>query len=122
MLKELRELEEKKHLEEQRIIELKLMNELKIKEMQAANEARIKAKMDMAYNKEIQAQKQKDMSDNLYQGRTHDGKDIKKKPQPITEPQWRSANAELPKVVVSVKKTMKSQERETPQNQPPQQN
>ena len=53
--------------------------------------------MDIAYEKEMQAYKQKQMSENLYKGRTHDGKDIKKRPQTITEPQWRSANAEVPK-------------------------
>lgn len=112
MLKELRELEEQKHIEEQRIMELKLMNELKMKELQAASDARIKAKMEIAYNKEMQALKQKEMSENLFHGKTHDGKEIKKKPVPVTEPQWRTANTELPKVTV-VRRNLKSQERET---------
>ena len=70
------------------------MEEARLKAEQEMQEARLQAKKDVAYQKEFQIQQHKNIFENMYQGRAHDGKVYKKMASPKREPQWRSANAE----------------------------
>lgn len=96
-LKELRELEEEKALEEARLQQHQLENEARLAEIRARQEARVKAQQEIAYQRELLSQRQRLAVQNLFKGKTHDGQELKKKPQPVRSPQWRSANAEMPK-------------------------